>query len=93
MDVISMICLMAECVFLGRAQEYCDESYTRFYEVAMALQFFVLIRLFLFCVHFTRKSKPFYKWLKRKFVFLQSVEGEQRLTLDVYKLPDYIQKI
>ena len=49
--------------------------------------------MFLFCVQFTNKRRPFYSWLKRRFPSLQSIESEQRVTLDVYRLEEYVAKL
>ena len=53
-----------------------------------------LIRIFLFWIHFkSGRNRTFYRWLKRHCKCLAIIEGEDRLTLDLYKLPEYLTKI
>jgi len=90
MDAISCILLVAEIAFIPSARKVCNSGFMTFYELAIILQSFVVLRMFLFCVHFTRLAKPFYKWLKRQSHCLRTVESEQRLVLDVWKLEHYV---
>ena len=66
-DTISAILFIVEIAYLSRAKEHCPAGFLAFYEIAMVLQGFILVRMFLFCVHFTNRRRPFYSWLKRKF--------------------------
>ena len=75
-DMIALLIFIFSLIFVPKANEHCPVGYTAFYKMAIFLQSFVLIRLFLFCVHYTDRAKPFYKWLKRQFDCLQTVECE-----------------
>ena len=86
MDAVGVLMLIIELAMLSRAKEHCDSNFLLFYELGLVLQFNVVIRLFLFCLHFKKCSRPFYKYLKRRFQFLSVIESEQRLVLDVWRL-------
>ena len=94
MDAISGILLLSMFVMMPTAQAYCSRGYNLFYTTAAMLQCFMMVRMFMFCVHFKYSvSRPFYKWLKRKFPCLATVEGEQRLVLHVWRLDDYVARL
>ena len=93
MDAFSAFILLMELIYLPTALAYCHDTFLIFYGLAMLFQCNFFIRLFLFCVHYKSASKPFYKWLKRKFPLLATVEAEQRLVLDVWRLEQYVAKL
>ena len=64
-DVIAFFLFILMISFVGKANEHCPAGYTAFYKMTIFLQSFVMIRIFLFCVHFTRRGPTFYKWLRR----------------------------
>ena len=93
MDSLNMIILVTEFVFLPTVKAHCKDSIIFFYDLTIALHCFTVIRIFLFWVHFKPVSRPFYKWLKRKFECLRSIEGEQRLVLEVWHLEAYLRRL
>lgn len=92
-DTISASLFVIECIYHSAAREHCREGFVAMWEIAMVLQGFILLRMFLFCVQFTDRRRPFYSWLKRRLPSLQSIESEQRVTLDVYRLEEYVAKL
>ena len=81
-----------ELAYLPSAKANCPAGFLAFYKITIVLQSITLIRMFLFCIHF-RRGRLFYRWLKRQFKCLQTVECEERLSLDIYRLQDYVAKI
>ena len=67
MDGISLACLVAMFAILPTVSAHCKGSVLMFYEIAIAMQSLVFVRMFLVCVHYSDRHKPFYKWLKRQF--------------------------
>lgn len=92
-DLISVALLFVEVFFHSTATEHCRDGFLAFYNIAIALQCFIVLRIFLFCVQFTGRRRPFYSWLKRRFPSLQTIESEQRVTLNVYQLDRYVAKL
>lgn len=91
-DGVSLLLLVLQFAILPSARENCASGFLAFLYISTGLQTVTLIRMFLFCVHF-RRGQQFYYWLKQKFLCLQTVEGEDRLSLDIYSLPAYVAKI
>ena len=65
MDLLGMGMLLVEAGAYSTARTHCQSGFMAFYTIAMVLQVLTVIRIFLSCVHFSRRVKPFYRWLKR----------------------------
>lgn len=91
-DALSVVAWVYLLWLLWRSADVCPSNFVFHLRLVALLQSVVFIRLVLFCVHFPF-HKAFWRACKRKFAWLGVVEHEQRLVLEVYSGPAYLNKI
>lgn len=94
MDCINVATLIGSLALLPVAKENCEHTDFLFYfRIGLCMMFLTLLRMFLTCVHFKQRARPFYKWLRRKFPSLSVIQYEERVVLEVWKLHEFIKLI